>query len=91
MKLYSTIEVANITGLTRSHLSERCKEFNMKLIKRKYLLTLHQWYNILSKKHRSEFMIAVKRIQPVEFVPIFSGVIKVTETYHIYESKMNFI
>jgi hypothetical protein len=91
MRLYTTVEIANMTGVTRSHLAERCKKYNIKLSGTKYQLSIHQWASIVSRKHRETLFNFILKLNPVEYVPVFQDVVKVTETYYIYESKGNFL
>jgi hypothetical protein len=91
MRLYTTIEIANMTGITRQNLAKKCKKYNIKMYGTKYQLSIHQWASIVSRKHRETLFNFILKLNPVEYVPVFQDVVKVTETYYIYESKGNFL
>ena len=89
-KEYTSIEVAQITGLSRPYLSAICKEQKVQMVKNKYLLSVNEWVNILTPKHRSKFLDHAFEAKPLKYVPIFYGVLRITETYEILPSKMNY-
>jgi len=91
MIYYSSIDIAEITGLSRPYLSARCKDFKIQLVNGKYLMILDDWINLLLPKHRSKLINHVFKSQSLKYIPIFYGVLRVTETYYVIPSKLNYL
>jgi len=86
-KLYGTIEMSKILGVSRCSLSELCLRKKMVKTGKGYKLSLNLWKNILLKKHRQKLY----KIEPKEKVKPIPEVIYVTRTTEIIHSKMNFL
>jgi len=86
-KLYGTIEMAEILGMSRCSLSELCQRRRLTKKDRGYKLTVEEWRSILLKKYHKKLP---KRELEDKGKPI-PEVIYVTRTTEIIHSKMNFL
>lgn len=87
-ELFSSEDIAIILNLTKHAINYRIRRLRIKFVKKEQRKLLFSFDQYLQIKNFIEFTSA-KEFKKSIFIS--SNIIYVTQTYHIYESKINFM